>query len=969
MRYDYMIPVLRASAVLIAALSLGACAALPRVALPQMPKFSLPHFSASKLAGPEKLPPGVWVQARSDLKPDPDFRFGTLPNGMRYVLRRQTLPPGQAALRLRIDAGSLMERDDQSGLAHFLEHMAFNGSKAVPEGEMVKILERLGLAFGADTNASTNFNETVYKLDLPRTDAETVDTALMLLTETARNLTIEPAAVDRERGVVLSEERNRDTPFYRIYKARLAFLLKGQLPPKRLPIGQVEVLKTAPASRISDYYRAYYRPERTVLVAVGDLDLDATEAQIKARFGDWTGTGPAGPDPLLGAIAKRGPEAELTIEPGAPLSIQMAWIRTPDPTRDSVAKRKREIIARLGLSVINRRLSRISRAANPPFLGAGVFQSDEYDAVEQTLLLINAPASGWQVALSAAEKEQRRALLFGVRPDELAREISEARTGMEADVAAAATQTPRALANAAVDSLAENDVLTSPAQDLDLFNAVTRELTPETVNAAIKDAFKGTGPLVFMTSPQAIPGGKASLMAALAASQKEAVSAPEAPRQVSWPYTSFGTPGTVADRKEISDLDAVMVQFANGVHLTIKPTHFTDDEVLVRVNIEGGRLGLARDQPSTVWASGAFIEGGLARISAEDMERVLTDKVYGASFGISDEAFILSGSTRPGDLATELQVLTGYVAEPGWRPEAFARQKSDRKTLHDQLESTDSGILTRDLSGLLHSGDARWTVPSREQLAAATLDQFKASLAPALARAPLEVVIVGDVDVDKTIDAVAVTFGTLPQRQASTRAAETIAFPPATPTPLQRFHKGRADQTIGYLAWPTPDFFSDPQAARTTAILGEVLELRLTDELREAQGATYSPSVNYVQSFVLPGYGYLSASVEVPPGKLDSFFVDVRKIAADLRDRPVSADELARAKGPKVQQLEKARETNGFWLGELSGAQADPRRLDATRAAIAGTERITAADVQRQAQALLKDASLWMLTVQPEKAP
>src|SRR5690606_16574197 len=154
-----------------------------------------------------------------------------------------------AALRLRLDAGSLMEADDQQGLAHFLEHMAFNGSKSVPEGDMVKILERLGLAFGADTNASTSFNETVYKLDLPRTDAETVDTSLMLLREAAGELLISPAAVDRERGVVLSEERTRATPGYRVFKARMDFLLRGQLPPKRLPIGQVEVLKTAPASR------------------------------------------------------------------------------------------------------------------------------------------------------------------------------------------------------------------------------------------------------------------------------------------------------------------------------------------------------------------------------------------------------------------------------------------------------------------------------------------------------------------------------------------------------------------------------------------------------------------------------------------------------------------------------------------------------------------------------------------------
>ena len=269
----------RAASALLAALALAACSARPDLR---------PDFAAAPAAErPIELAPGEWPQARSDIAVDPEIRFGTLPNGMRYALRRQTIPEGQAALRLRIDAGSLMEADDQQGLAHFLEHMAFNGSQAVPEGEMIKILERLGLAFGADTNASTGFDETIYKLDLPRTDAETVDTSLMLMRETARNLLIAPDAVDRERGIVLSEERARDTPAYRTYKARLAFLLKGQRVNERYPIGLTQVLQDAPAQRIRDFYEAYYRPERAVIVAVGDFDLDLMEGKIREAFADW----------------------------------------------------------------------------------------------------------------------------------------------------------------------------------------------------------------------------------------------------------------------------------------------------------------------------------------------------------------------------------------------------------------------------------------------------------------------------------------------------------------------------------------------------------------------------------------------------------------------------------------------------------------------------------------------------------
>ena len=381
--------------------------------------------TAAADAAPAALKAGEWAQARSDVAPDPTIRFGALPNGMRYAIRKQSIPAGQAAIRLRMDAGSLMETDAQQGLAHFLEHMAFNGSKAVPEGEMIKILERLGLAFGADTNASTNFDETVYKLDLPRTNDETVDAALMLMREAAGNLTLDQGAIDRERGVVLSEERARDTPPYRIYKERLGFFLKGQRPPTRYPIGQVQVLETAPASEFTDFYHRYYRPERAVLVAVGDFDVDAMEAKIKAKFGDWTPTGPAGEAPNLGQLQQRKTEARLVVEPGAPLSMQIAWMRKPDLAADTIARRKSDLVEQLGFSVLNRRLQRLARADQPPFLASGVFKNNEYNAAESTLLIVNAEPGRWREALAAAEQEQRRAVQYGVRQDELDREIAE----------------------------------------------------------------------------------------------------------------------------------------------------------------------------------------------------------------------------------------------------------------------------------------------------------------------------------------------------------------------------------------------------------------------------------------------------------------------------------------------------------------------------------------------------------------
>jgi zinc protease len=962
-----MIRSLRASAALAAILALTTSSFAQAIELPHLPKFGLGR-PAEGPAQP-KLAPGEWPQARSDVKADPQTRFGSLPNGMRYAIHRQSIPPGQAALRLRFDAGSLMETDAQQGLAHFLEHMAFNGSKAVPEGEMVKILERHGLAFGADTNAQTEFDQTVYKLDLPKTDDDTVDTSLKLLREVASELTLAQASVDRERGVVLSEERASDSPSYRVFRERLDFQLPGQRMPTRLPIGKVDVLQKAPAGLIADFYHRYYRPERATLVAVGDFDPVAMEAKIKAKFGDWKAVGPPGADPDLGKVQTRKTEAKLVVQPGTALNLQVIWVRPPDLRADRMAKRRSDLIEQLGFAVLNRRLSALTRSPQPPFLGAAAFKADQTHSAEITTLALAAQADGWREALAALDQEERRAVRYGVRQDELDREIAEVRASAQNAVAGAATRRPAQIADEIVGSLGDDEVVTNPADDLAFFEAAVKGLKADTVSAALKDAFAGQGPLIFMSSPKAVQGAESALLSEYASTLKVAVAAPTAPHEVAWPYASFGEPGKVAETKEVTDLDTVFVRFENGVRLTVKPTKFRDDEVLVRVNVGDGLQDLPKDRQSLAWFGNVFIEGGLKQIDNEDTERVLASKVYGARFAVGEDAFVLSGGTRTDDLPTEMQVLTAYVSDPGWRGEAFKRQQNAGKTVHDQMEGTDGGVIGRELSGLLHAGDRRFTFPSRDEIAKAQLPDLQAQIAPHLASDPIEVVVVGDITVDKAIDAVARTFGSLPARKAAqpvAAAQRAVGFPAANTQPLLLTHKGRADQAIGYVAWPTNDLWANPQQALETDILGEVMDLRLIDELREAQGVTYSPSVQYAHSQTWTGWGYLAASVEVPPAKLDGFFHDVAKIANDLRTKDITADELDRAKKPRIDKIEKSKLTNQYWLAELSGAQTEPRRLDFIRHIIPGTEKITIADVRHAAELVLKDDKAYRLQVEPQ---
>jgi len=936
-----------------------------------IPKFGAPSTPAVQSAPAVKAPPAnIWPQTyATDLPPDPAMRFGTLPNGLRYVIMKNATPGGQSSLRLRIGAGSMEETDAQQGLAHFLEHMAFDGSTHVPNGEMIKILERHGLAFGADTNASTSWEETTYKLDLPKSDDDTLDTSLMLLREVASELTIEQSAIDKERGVVLSEERLRDTPGYRVLKQNLQFTLQDQLAARRFPIGKVDVIQGATHDQIADFYRKYYRPDRAVVVAVGDFDPDAMEAKIKAKFGDWMPKAPDGGDPDRGGVLRRGAQTRLVVEPGAAENAYLTWTATPDLGPDSKAKRRHDVIRSLALSALNRRLDRLVRQDDPPFISAGAYSGDEFHSAQVTTLQVSARPGEWRKALEASDQEVRRLVQYGVSADELATEIDAERAERKSGAEGEATRTTPAIAEDITGTLSTPEVETSPSQDLALFEEDVKGLTPAEVNGTIKAAFAGSGPLVMVTSPTEIDNGDKVLAEAFAKINSEPVSAPKVEAAISWPYDSFGAPGQVADRKDVADLDTVFVRFQNGVRLTVKPTKFRDDQIMVQVRVGGGDLDLPTDRDTPAWAAdGAVPEGGLDQLSAQDIDQVLRSKIVGRQFGIADDAFVFGGVTRPDDLDIQMQLLAASVAHPGWRPEAFLRSRNAAPTMLDQMAATPEGVLGHDLNKLMHSGDPRWGIPSREAIAAETPADLKALIAPHLANDQIEIVVVGDTTVEKAIDAVAATFGALPPRAdtpAPTPAALTAKFPAPTHTPIVLTHKGRADQAVGLVAWPTSDFLSNTQETRTLSLLGEVMQLRMTQQLRKNESVTYSPSAGAAASSTFPHYGFIEARVELPPANLDGFFSDVTTIAKGLRDAPVTPDELERAKLPAYESLEKRRQTNEYWLGALAGAQTDDRKLTAIRNSEAQLQRVTAEDIQKAAQTYLRDDTAWKLEVRP----
>ena len=908
----------------------------------------------------------AWPQSRSDIPADPAVMFGTLPNGMRYAIMKNGTPKDEVSIRLRMGVGSLMESDAQQGLAHFLEHMAFRGSRHVPEGNVFEMLQKLGLRTGADANASTGQTETVYQLDLPTTDDATIDKGFMLARDIAGELSLKPDAFDTERGPVLSEERLRAGPGQRTFEAQRKFLLKGQLAPEREPIGKVEIIRNAPVARVADFYRDYYRPERAMLVVVGDIDPAAIKAKIESQFSDWNPSGIGGKDADLGTPQTRGKEFEVFSETGAPQFATISWVKPFDATPDTTARRRRNLIQNIALTILNHRFAAVAQRDDAPFESAGASHGNTARSAKIASLRVSYPGDKWQRALEEAEKIRRQVVAQGATQQELDRETSAILANAQASLASSKTRQSRNLAQGLVSSVDRDFVFSSPETDVAVLKSNIQGVTLDDINGALHEIFSGNGPFVFLSSPTAVEGGQATLASVFDRAEADPIGKAAPPQVTAWPYTSFGPPGRVVENRRLNDLDTYFIRFENGVRLTVKPTKFRADQILISVDIAGGDLAFPRDH--TVLLPGAYLSGGLQAMSYLDMRRSLEGKVANIGFGIDDDSFALSGGTRPADLNTELQLIAAYITSPGWRPEPYRQSLTSLSDNLPKLDISPMSLFSAKFPELIHPGDARWAYPTTADIAKANLDQVKSIIEPALANNALEITMVGDISVDQAINSVAATLGALPTRtdtKPQPPQMGDLKFPAPTPQPVVLYHTGRADQGAAAIAWKTTDVFADDESA-ARGMLKDILQLRMLDELRIRDGATYSPGATASASRTFPGYGYIAAYAEIPPDKTQLFFDTVQKIAADLRDNGPTPEDLERARKPAIDSLEKALETNNFWLSSLAGSQTDERRLKLVREAMPQLQAVTAADVQRVARKYLQDDHAWKLVIEPK---
>ena len=910
-------------------------------------------------------------QETSDLKPEAAAHFGTLPNGLRYVVMANKEPKDRASLRLVVVAGALQENEDQRGLAHFLEHLAFNGSTHYPPGTLVEFFQRMGMSFGGDTNAYTSFDHTAYMIELPDTKPATLDEGFRVFADYADGLLLNEKEVDKERGIILSEKRARDSVEYRQFVAEFGFVLDGTLLPQRMPIGLAPVIEKAQRDRFVDFYNTWYRPERMAIIVVGDFDAVAVEKQIASAFGSIKPRGAARPDPDMGKLSSfKGVRAayHAELEAGATsVSIQTVAPFADEP--DTAAKRLEYLPRDLAIAMLNRRISILAKKDGAPFTTGKADISESFDFLRNASIDLTCKPELWRDALAAAEQELRRAIQYGFQPDELAEAVANQLNALDQAAKTASTRRSEELASGLVQILVDGNVFTAPADDQKLYAPALATVTVAQCTEALRAAFASPGRFVSVMGNAKIEGDAVTaITAAYEKSSVSAVSAPEQLAEAKFAYTDFGPAGAVKEKKHVEDLDLTLVTFANGVRLNLKKTDFEANQIHVSVRVGTGQLTEPKSQPGlSFFTSSTFSAGGLGKHSVDDLQRILAGKTVGAEFRVGGDALNFGGSTNREDLSLQLQLLAAYVTDPGYRAESIRVAQKGFVQLYLKLDHTPNGPLQRDVPTLLASGDTRFGLPPKDALLARTLDEERAWLAPQLAQGPIEIALVGDLDIDATIAAVAKTFGALPVRtpKPELEAERKVSFPAAfakefaVPTEIP---KG-----IVALYWPTTDA-RDVKLVRRLRLLTDVFSDRLRVKIREQLGESYSPQAASAPSETYRNYGLIYTMITVAPEKADQIVTATLAIADDLAKNGVTEDELERAKKPILTVLRESARTNAYWLGAvLSTAQEFPQRLDWCRSRYSDNEGVTTAELNKLAKEYLSPSRTFRVTVVPEK--
>jgi zinc protease len=933
--------------------------------------FVLSALMASILPNQLTAASEAWPQVSSDIPADASVTYGVLDNGLRYAIMRNAEPPQRVSLRLYVNAGSLMEKEDQRGLAHFIEHMAFNGTKHHEAGGMVEYFQRLGMGFGNDTNAHTSWDETVYKLELPNSSSAMMDDGMQMLRDYADGLLFDPKEIDDERGIILAEKRDRDSVGYRMFVDALKFSLPESLIPERMTIGEESVISNAKRDNFLAYYNKWYTADRMVVLVVGDIDPDKALVFIKKYFLDLPEPALRLKNPDMGKIRPRGTVAKVLREPEAPaVDVSISTLRELAPTVDSVADRGNRLSLTVANAIVNRRLAILAKEEGAPFTEGSIYNFRWLRFVECSEINLTCPPDKWKDAVAVCEQELRRALLHGFTKSELSEAVANMRNGYEEAVRRAKTRKSQDIVDNMVGCLGDWLVYSSPEKDLEIASATLDALTPEKALEAFRTSWAGDTRIIYASGN--LPENATDLQAreAYRDSMGKSVEAPAAKESAEFAYQDFGKATKVESAHDIMDLDVTQLRFSNNVCLNVRPSDTEKNVIRVYVRFGGGLLEAPKDKPGLgIFASMTFIGGGLEKHSADDLARIFAGRNVGVSFSVEPDSFVLQGATTRRDLQDELNLLAAFLTAPGYREESVRLAKKNIPQMYLSLRHTPEGVMNNEVSSFMARGDFRFGFPEESVLESRTMEEVKEWLAKPLAEGRLEISIAGDLAVDEVIPMVTRTFGALPKRDAA-KPGYTEARNVSLPAPQVKVfeYETQLPKATLLTAWPTDDQWNIGKARRLM-LLAEILSDRLRVNLREKLGEAYSPYAMNVPSDTFRHYGYTTCIVELSPDKVEKASALIRTVCDDMAKNGMTQDEFERALKPTLEEVTQLRRNNHYWLYRvLSSSQEYPVRLEWARSMVSDLQSITLEELNALAAEYLKSDRLIDVRVMPKAA-
>jgi zinc protease len=861
--------------------------------------------------------------ATQPLPVDAKVRIGTLPNGLRYYIRQNAKPEKRAELRLVVNAGAVLEDDDQLGLAHFLEHTAFNGTTNFKKNDLVSYLESIGVRFGADLNAYTGFDETVYILPVPTDSAHIVDKAFQILEDWAHGQIFDPTEVTNERGIVVEEWRGRKGAGERMLQQWLPVALKGSRYATRLPIGTKESIESANPERLRRFYQDWYRPDLMAVIAVGDFDPARIETIIKQRFSGIAPKPGARPRTLAEVPDNRTPLVAIATDREATSSsVDVIFKLVPQATK-TVGDYRRDLVEGLYLGMLNNRFAEISRNPDAPFLGAGSSKGDFYARSKDAFSLsATVKDGGIERGLEALLTEAKRVDQFGFLESELARQKQAVLRAYERSYA----ERDKTVSGSFVDEYIGNFLDGEAIPGIDYEYQLTQQLMPtitlQDVNRLARDWITDENRVIIAEAPLK-DGLKTPTEAELLAVFNRMSTA----NVVAWVETlsdapllaKLPAPGRVVSTRSMPAVGLTEWKLSNGARVLIKPTDFKADEVLFNAYSEGGTsLASNADFMSAALASQIIGLGGLGEFNRTDLGKKLTGKAagVGASIGATSEG--LSGRASPKDMETLFQLIHLQFTAPRLDSVAFRVFQSQVLPQLENRGSSPEEVFgdTVQVTMGQHHFRARPITPAvfSEVDIAKSYAFFKDRFADA---GDFTFVFVGNVALDSLKPLVERYIATLPTTgRKETWKAVTPTMPKGVIQKTVR--KGTEPKATTMMAFTGP-FVYTPENRFMLRALTDVFQIKLNETLREQLGGTYSPSVGASPTRVPNAEYMLRVDFESSPENVEKLTQSVLALVDTLKAKGPSVADVEKVKEQFIRGRETELKTNAYWIGNISG--------------------------------------------------